>query len=152
MTHVALTFVNPLRSTTHINQIAMCFKWFSYDIRPRSSILCEFWATIYHLCQPFSMKFVLSSYDLRPRSTILFEFLVVELRSTTQVNNLFMFFSVAELRSTTQINQFSNCFKWLSYDQPNRYVFWVVQLRSTTRSTNYVGFLQALFIYRPPIF
>ena len=73
-----------LRPTTQVSQFTMFFKRLNYDPRPRSTNLqCFFscWATTYDLDQP--------------------------------IRNVFQ---VVELRSTTQMNQFAMFSKWLSYD------------------------------------
>ena len=108
-----------LRFTTQINQLAMSFEWFSYDLRPRSTNT------------PCFSQWL--SYDRRPRSTNSLCFYigsptiydpdqpiricisVAELLSKTQIKQ-FLFLSVAELRSTTKINQLAMCFEWLNYD------------------------------------
>ena len=112
-----------LRSTTQINQFAMFFQWLIYDIRHRSTnSQCFFsgWATIY------------DKYKTN-RNVIL----VVELRSTTQINHFSMFVQWLSYdvrhRSVTFVCFLSGWPSIYDPDQPICNVFSVVELRSTTK-------------------
>ena len=112
------------------------------------------WAKSKTQINQYARYFERLSYDLRPNSTFLYAFWMVELRFMTQVNRFSIWYNLLNFdlwpRLTNLLEVWNGWATIYDPDQPIRYVFWVVELWSSTQTNQYAMCFELLsFDLRP---